>query len=196
VLTMDLDVLTQALRLRYRGLSVFPVSVNTKKPAVSWDRYQDVLPTEAEIKNDFGYAERTYGQCAVGIATGPTSGIIVLDFDFAKHPEAKDFYEKNRHRIPRTWHEETGSGGWHFYFRWADALNSKQTNTTSKLHLGVDTKGYGGYSKVAPSPGYRWIVPPHITPLAQCPQWLIDSLQTKSKGEITDAIQHRSPTTG
>lgn len=191
---MELDILTQALRLRARGLAVFPVDVATKTPLVEWGGFDAALPTEDEIRAwfDGGYhnskkCKPDCNQHAIGVAMGPISDALLLDFDF-KHPEAKEFYEKNRHRFPRTWKEITASGGLHLYFRWCDALDGKQTNTTSKLFRGVDTKGYGGYSKITPSPGYKWLIPPHLAPLAQCPQWLIDALPNREKREIADAF--------
>ena len=183
---MELDILSQALRLRNRGLSVFPVSVETKQPAVSWDRYQDQLPTEQQIRNDFAYAEEKYGSCAVGVATGPVSNIFLLDLDF-KHPEAKEYYEANRHRIPRTWSEQT-SGGLHFYFKWCDELNARKTHTASKIHRGVDSRGQGGYVKITPSPGYKWILSPEVATLAMCPKWLIESLPLREPKVIPSSF--------
>lgn len=164
--------LNEIIKLRNRGLAVFPVSKETKEPLVKWGRLQDELPSMEEVKEWFSINNRS-----VGIATGPTSNIFLLDFDFAKHPEAKEFYDK--HTFPLTWKERTKSGGIHLYFRWVPALNERQTNTTSKIHTGVDTKGYGGYSKITPSEGYNWIVPPHITPLGVPPEWLIALLPPK-----------------
>lgn len=166
--------LNEAKRLLNRGLSIFPVSNETKIPLVKWDRLQDALPTEAEISEWFSVNNRS-----IGVACGPVSNIFLLDFDFAKHPESKIFYEKIKGGIPRTWCERTKSGGLHFYFIWTPALNDKQTNTTSLVHKGVDTKGYGGYSKITPSDGYSWINPPHSTPLANVPEWLMASLPAK-----------------
>lgn len=167
------------LKLRDRGLSVFPVSVETKKPIVAWDRLQEELPTYEEVAKWFSAPGR-----AVGIATGPVSGVLLLDFDFAKHPEAYEFF--NNHSFPRTWREKTQSGGIHIYFKWCVELEGKQCNTTSKLWPGVDTKGYGGYSKICPSPGYEWIIAPHMAPLASAPQWLIDLLPNKESRVIGD----------
>ncbi len=185
MLTMELDILTQARRLHARGLAVFPVDITTKQPLIEWGGFDAVVPTEEQVTTWFGGEP-----CAVGIACGPVSEILLLDFDF-KHPEAREFYEKNRHRLPRTWKEETASGGLHLYFRWANALDLKQTNTTSRLYRGVDTKGFGGYSKITPSPGYKWLIPPHLAPLAMCPQWLIDALPNKDKREIADAFKQK-----
>lgn len=163
----------QVLKLWNRGLSVFPVSVETKKPIVAWGKYQTLPPAYEEIQTWF-----RNGDCAVGVACGPVSNLFLLDFDFAKHPEAKEFYES--HMFPRTWKEQTASGGLHLYFKWSEALNSKQTNTVSKLWRGVDTRGEGGYSKICPSPKYEWIVAPYLSPLAHVPDWLIRLLPNRN----------------
>lgn len=168
---MDLN---RIIQLRNRGLSIFPVSNETKIPLVKWDRLQDELPTIEEVTSWFSQNGRS-----IGVAMGKVSGLFLLDFDFAKHPESKVFYEQNKHRFPRTWMEKTKSGGLHLYMKWTPALEEKQTNTTSVLCKGVDTKGYGGYSKMAPSEGYEWIVPPHIAPLANPPEWLLELLPAK-----------------
>lgn len=116
--------------------------------------------------------------------------MFLLDFDFSKHPESKTFYEARKHTLPRTWSERTKSGGLHLYFKWTPALEAKQTNTTSLVCKGVDTKGYGGYSKMTPSEGYEWIVPPHLAPLANPPEWLLELLPAKGgsfRRSITNA---------
>lgn len=166
--------LNQILQLRNRGLSVFPVSNETKIPLVKWDRLQDELPTFAEVTEWF-----TPNNRSVGVATGKVSNLFLLDFDFTKHPESRTWYETNKYRLPRTWTERTKSGGLHIYFKWTPALETKQTNTTSVLSKGVDTKGYGGYSKITPSEGYEWITPPHLVPLANPPEWLVNLLAAK-----------------
>lgn len=166
--------LHEVMRLRNRGLSVFPVDNSTKIPLVKWARLQTELPSLAEVQEWFSINNRS-----VGVACGPVSNIFLLDFDFAKYTEARIFYEQNKHRLPRTWKERTKSGGLHLYFTWQTALDGKQTNTTSLLAKGVDTKGDGGYSKVSPSDGYAWINSPYTTPLAGLPEWLMASLPAK-----------------
>lgn len=132
------------------------------------------MPTYEEVTEWF-----TPNNRSVGVATGKVSNLFLLDFDFTKHPESKVWYEANKVRLPRTWTERTKSGGLHIYFRWTPALETKQTNTTSVLCVGVDTKGYGGYSKITPSEGYEWITPPHAAPLANPPEWLVALLAAK-----------------
>lgn len=180
---------SEAIRLRLRGLSVFPVSNETKTPLVKWARLQDELPTIEEVKEWFSVNNRS-----IGVAMGRTSGLLLLDFDFAKHNESKIWYDKNRERLPRTWSERTKSGGLHLYFKWTTALEQKQTNTTSILEKGVDTKGHGGYSKITPSEGYSWINAPHLTPLAVPPDWLVELLP--AKGRIIQKAMDGTPNTG
>lgn len=170
-------MIMDVMKLRNRGLSVFPVDTVSKKPLVKWDKYQDELPTEEEIK---GWFEGK--NCSVGVATGPVSGLFLLDLDFTKHPEAKEFYDA--HAFPRTWTEKTRSGGLHLYFKWSSALANRQTNTTSKLWSGVDTKGYGGYAKICPSEGYTWTTAPHMSPLASVPEWIVESLPLRDTNRV------------
>ncbi len=169
---LEETVLDEVLKLRNRGLSIFPVSKETKVPVVKWGKYQTELPTFEEVKDWF--KDDKY---SVGVATGPISRLFLLDFDFAKHPEAREFYEA--HTFPITWAEKTRSDGLHVYFKWDTRLDHKQCNTESRLWVGVDTKGQGGYSKIAPSEGYRWVVAPHMSPLASVPQWLVGMLNNK-----------------
>ena len=164
--------LNEIIALHERGLSVFPVDNQTKTPLVRWSQYQETLPSRADVEQWFSVNNRS-----VGVAMGPVSGLLLIDFDFTKHPEAREFLKK--HKWPRTWTERTKSGGWHFYFKWVPTLDTKKTNTTGHLWAGVDTKGQGGYSKMTPSDGYRWLRSPRRTPLAEPPVWLIDLLPAK-----------------
>ena len=177
------------MKLRNRGLSVFPVSNETKIPLVKWDKLQDTLPTVDEVSEWFSVNGRS-----VGVAMGPVSGLFLLDFDFTKYPESLKWYEDNKSRLPRTWSERTKSGGLHLYFKWNPTLDTKQTNTTSVLGKGVDTKGYGGYSKMTPSDGYSWINPPHLVSLAALPEWL--SNQLADKGATKPDVGVKAPGLG
>lgn len=152
---------------------------------MKWDRLQNQLPSYEEVKDWFSTNGRS-----VGVATGKVSNLFLLDFDFTKYPESKVFYDSIKNTLPRTWVERTKSGGIHVYFKWHPALDEKQTNTTSVIHKGVDTKGHGGYSKMTPSAGYTWINPPHLTTLANPPQWLMDCLSAKGsflKKDLTNS---------
>jgi hypothetical protein len=150
------------------------VSNATKTPLVKWARLQQDLPTYEEISEWFSENNRS-----VGVVTGKVSNLFLLDFDFTKHPESKIFYESVKGRLPRTWVERTKSGGLHMYFKWTTTLEERQTNTTGLVATGVDTKGEGGYAKMAPSEGYSWINSPFTTTLAAAPEWLVSLLPVK-----------------
>lgn len=90
----------------------------------------------------------------IGIATGPASGIFVLDVDGDEGLEALvDIGEG----IPGTLTQATPSGGLHLVF----AYPAEVGNSARKLGPCLDTRGAGGYIVAAPSvhPNggvYRW----------------------------------------
>lgn len=81
----------------------------------------------------------------VGIATGPESGIYVVDLD---GPAAVEAYRELG--FPEGWQSRTGSGV-HHLFSLADAL----PNTAGKIAAGIDTRGAGGYIVAPPSVHYK-----------------------------------------
>jgi len=83
---------------------------------------------------------RRYPGALVGVATGPASGVSVLDVD-VKHPEAvARFYRNDLELLPTRVHT-TRSSGWHLLYRHQAGLKNSQ----SKIHKGVDVRGEGGY---------------------------------------------------
>jgi len=116
-----------------------------------------------------------YPQANVGIATGPVSGLLVIDLDLRHggHPD------KLPGPIPRTPKVRTGGGGWHFYLAWPHGLTRLPKNLPGDP--GVDLKGMGGYVVAPPSCHvsgglYRWVVPPAEVPPAPCPEWLLEAI--------------------
>ena len=167
----------KVIELYNRGVSLFPVDNTTKMPLIQWKRLQTARPSLEEVKDWFSTNNRS-----VGVCMGQISGLFLLDFDFATHPESRTFFET--HDWPTTWEEKTKSGGRHLYFSWSPALELKKTNTTGLIHLGVDTKGQGGYAKMAPSEGYEWIVGPDDAPLANLPDWLFNLLPARESTAV------------
>jgi hypothetical protein len=98
----------------------------------------------------------------IGVPTGELSGVAVLDIDTPKGGSV--WWDENRSRLPQTRMHETQSGGIHLLFKHRAGLRC----STSKIAIGVDVRGDGGYFVYWPEQGYS--VVDH--PLADWPDWL------------------------
>lgn len=139
-----------------KTFSIFPVS--GKRPLVDWAEYSKRLPTVEELKSWEKYKE-------FGIATGPTSKILVLDDDGG--------LDTSKYQIPKTLTQNTPRGGRHYFFKWIDVLDHKVTTKVGILP-GVDVRGAGGFAVF-----YGFERPYWLTPLVLPPKWLIDLLPDK-----------------
>lgn len=94
----------------------------------------------------------------IGIATGPESGLWVVDIDNKRsvevghrlvgvgdHSIAEMEYEHDP--FPETWIVETGGGGRHLYFSWTPGCGGNRAS----LRPGIDIRGDGGYVVAPPS---------------------------------------------
>lgn len=106
----------------------------------------------------------------LGVATGPVSGIFVLDVDgpmgeasLAKFPP-----------LPETLTSTTGRGR-HLFFRYPEGI--KVFTRSSKFASGLDVRGEGGYVVAPPSQHYSGaqyqFLDPDM-PIADAPDWLIE----------------------
>jgi hypothetical protein len=126
----------------------------------------------------------------IGVATGPRSGIVVIDVDVRDNKPGRDNWEllQDQHgRIPDTVEAETGSGGLHIVFAWP--VGHHIGNSTNALGAGLDVRGDGGYIVVEPSmhicgQPYAWEASSDpldgVTP-APCPDWLVSLLDDPKK---------------
>lgn len=106
--------------------SVIPCG-RDKKPLITWKEFQDRFPTEEEVNkwfNDFPDAQ-------IGIVTGKISNLIVVDID---DPTMDLSW------LPDTAIVKTGSGGFHYYYRYAEGVTNK-----AGVRENVDIRGDGGY---------------------------------------------------
>jgi hypothetical protein len=118
----------------------------------------------------------------VGITTGPESGLLVLDVDGAQGESSVAAFEKEHGPLPDTFTVRTGGGGQHLYFTWPKGTDVR--NSASKLALGLDIRGQGGYVVAPPSrhtSGGRYEVNESAIPPVACPDWLL-SLIDKAQG--------------
>jgi hypothetical protein len=119
----------------------------------------------------------------VGIATGPESGLVVLDIDVdvdkgIDGEASLRELEAGHGDLPSTIKAETGRGGWHILFQYPQDRPVK--NSAGKVGAGIDVRGDGGYIVAPPSmhPNgnrYKWSTghSPNDVDLAPVPEWLL-----------------------
>lgn len=151
-LTIDADVLTEALRLQRIGLSVIPIIGGEKKPAVTkWQPFQTTLADEQQVRDWFDRRD----DLGLAIILGPVSGNLnVRDFDIEGSYSAwATAYPSLARSLPTV---ATSRGRRHVYCRHPDVA-------TITLGDG-ELRGARSYVVAPPSrhPSgclYEWLVP-------------------------------------
>jgi len=117
----------------------------------------------------------------VGVLTGASSGIVVLDID-PRHDAMRSLneLESKYGKFPKTLTVKTGGDGLHFYFR------HPGVSVTNKVSIlpGLDFRGDGGYIIAPPSVhkslcAYSW--ENEAEEIAPLPEWLLHILQHRPK---------------
>ena len=153
-----------------KGYSVIPVGRN-KKPLISWKKYQNHKPTPSELL----VWDSQFSDYQVGIVTGEISGLAVVDIE-------KEFGDPKKLGLPATHVVRTGSGGYHYYYKYVDGV-------VNKAKVGgrdVDIRGSGGYVVAPPScnESGRYSV---INEVAELPEFPVELFKNKeSQVELFD----------
>jgi len=109
----------------------------------------------------------------IGVATGPVSGLVVLDLD----PRNGGHPDRLPGSLPTTPTVRTGGGGWHYYL--AHPGDGLRFPAKVPGCPGADLKAAGGYVLAPPSlhvSGRRYVWQTPLTqPLAPCPDWLFEA---------------------
>lgn len=200
------SILSAATECAAHGWHVFPVPPGSKKSHKkaehSGGREWGATTDPAAIASDWA----RWPEANLGIVTGPKSGFFVVEADTMDGHEVdgvanlKALIAENGD-LPHTIEAESPSGSWHIYFRYPAAAIIK--NSASQIAPGVDVRGDGGMVVAPPSvkPGnpkpYRWINPPGLFDLADCPDWLLH-LCVKPKPKLSEqaAAPYRIDTSG
>lgn len=149
-----MTMIEAALKYHEKGMSVFPVNPNTKKPLVEWKKYQTERPTIDQLHAWF---DRTNN--GIAIVTGKISDTFVVDFDRYK----PGFSEEDALKlIPDSINAptvQTMNKGQHLYFRNPEINASIMAGVAP----GIDYRGEGGYVVAPPSRSmtgaeYTWLV--------------------------------------
>lgn len=159
-----------ALRYAQAALSVLPLLPGDKTPYLKGG-YKIASRDKTVLAR--WWTQRA--DANVGIATGATSGILVLDID-PRNGGSTSLTDLLREHgeLPPTWKVRTGGGGEHYYFRLPKGVKVR----SGVLAVGVDLKAEGGFVVAPPSihpsgAPYEWECEPCIDELADAPAWLL-----------------------
>jgi hypothetical protein len=165
------SMINAALKLARDGFRVFPAQ--NKIPLIrAWQKAATV--DEDQIEQWW----RDWPNANVCIATG--DGLLVLDVDVKKNGDASlSALELEHGDLPKTVYSRTGGGGWHYFFKVPPGVRNR--NSAERLGPGLDTRGDGGFIVAPPSSHqsggrYKWEQSPGKTPIADCPEWIINAL--------------------
>jgi putative DNA primase/helicase len=125
--------LRAALEYAQRGWPCFPLKPLAKTP-ITRNGFKDATTDQTQIQKWW----RTYPKAGVGIATGATSGLVVLDVDPAR---GGDSSLSELGDLPPTIHCKTGGGGAHYYF----SHPGGQVRCAVNIRPGLDVRADGGY---------------------------------------------------
>ncbi len=151
------------------------------------------MPTTEELESWWG-AESTHG---IGLVTGKLSGVVVIDDDRPKH-NTKGVFKPSG-----TVSSQTGSGGWHYFYKYPDFA---VTSSASQFEKHIDLRGDGGYVVLPPSENeagpYVWSISPFDMELADFPLTAEELIPNKEHREtratfdpsqtVTEGARHES----
>lgn len=177
------DKLEEALRLAKHGLRVHPLQKQNKVPILG--KWQERATTdEAKIRVWAG----EYPDCNWGVATGPDSGVLVVDIDPKNGGDANWEALVAKHGGVDTPVVRTGSGGTHYYFKYPKGSNLG--NSRGKLPPGIDIRGING-QVVAPGSihpngtPYSWVCGIDEVPFSPIPLWLLELISAEEPKEYS-----------
>jgi len=184
--------LESALEYANQGWRVIPILPGEKRPALT--RWTEQATTDAHTIKEWWDGHDDYG---VGIATGPGSGFWVLDVD--DYESFRDL-ELRYEALPATRTSITGSGGYHFLFRWPDDGRDIRNDAGKRLGPGLDVRGDGGQIVAPPSlhpsgRAYEWDAgePDEIS---EAPEWLLDLVTMKPAEPAVERVAATSSDRG
>ena len=163
------------------GFRVFPLVPGTKRPAI--EGWKERATSDLDTIREW-WAGGEFTGCPVGIATGPGSGVWILDLDIKAEYNGFDTLKalaaangSGLEAFTGTMTVATPSGGAHLYFRWdatADAEGGVR-NSSGHVGPGIDVRGIGGLVKAPGCGGYQVVPRGGIrrTMILPAPEWLV-----------------------
>jgi putative DNA primase/helicase len=151
-----------ALAYARLGVPVFPCSAETKQPLTKGG-FKAASTNPDQVASWW----KEWPHAMIGMPTGNTSGVLVIDIDATGEAEAREQFERLHDRLgglPACPVVRTPSGGMHLWFSWAPETalgNRANILKAAKGAKGIDVRGEGGYVILPPSQrrdglAYRW----------------------------------------
>lgn len=170
-----------------RGWRLLPCAPRGKTPLLK--RWPTLASSEFATVQ--GWAAK-HPECNWGVATGPKSGVFVLDVDGEAGRASLAVLEAQHGPLSVTLTSITGraDGGQHRWFLYPDGCEIR--GSAGKLGEGLDIRGARGYVIVPPSihetgQPYQWAEP--LRPVVDAPAWLIELLTDETgKLRVTAAV--------
>ena len=182
----DLSALTPALE---HGWHLLPCAERAKTPLISdWPRR-----ASCDVGMIRTWAQK-YERCNWAVATGPESGIFVVDVD-GEAGENSFCSLVDRHGIWEKTLAVITARGRHFYFAWPTTETIR--SSAGKLGAGIDVRGSRGFAIIPPSVhptgvSYEWAADFQV---ASAPDWLLESM-TRAARPVLDPRQFGILTVG
>lgn len=136
------------------GFNIMPL--HGKRPVGEWGELQR---RRATLQNVTRFLNN-HPNANLGIVCGELSGVTVVDVDISGDFDMEAF-GKFLKAYPTPLMVQTGSGGWHLYYAYANVKNAVKTQV---MGLALDVRSQGGYV----------VCPPSIHPDTQMPYRFIN----------------------
>jgi len=191
---------TAALTYAQKGWAIFPVHnianghCTCGKSCDSPGKHPRTMHGISDATTDTTQVDKWWRQwpdANIGMATGAVSGVWVLDID-PRHggDESLDLLEQKHGRLQATIESQTGGGGRHLFFAYAQAVKSRANHPGQ----GIDIRGDGGFVVLPPSNHmsgrlYEWEASsePDGNTAQPAPEWLSTLIGGKDVAKKTDA---------
>lgn len=195
----NMSMLEKALYYsREHHLGVIPINTDmvekegkrkpNKRPAISWEKYQTIKPTEAEIFEWFGK-----GNVNIALIAGKWYGIVCVDIDKRdadSNEEQWIFFQE--HELPVTWTSQTWGGWRHYFYKYPEDVDLRNNHElTRNVQFMAQEKilvlPWSKYIDWDIIYEYQWLPAcwPWEEDLAEAPQWLIDMNRVGQPHTIT-----------
>jgi Bifunctional DNA primase/polymerase, N-terminal/Primase C terminal 1 (PriCT-1) len=153
-----------------RGWCLFPIKAREKKPPLV-KGWRDKATCNLEQLEAWAVE---FPNCNWGLATGPGSGVFILDMDGEPGRASLIAFHRQGNEIPDTLTVNTERGS-HLYFRWPEGQSIG--NSTQRISPGLDIRAEGGYVVIPPSfhpSGTQYAFDDPNESIAEAPKWLLE----------------------